>query len=246
MHNAISYYNTHKNYKSLLYKNDVIASQYIDKPLLFNNKKLHLRLYYIVSYTNNIVNSFLLDFGKILTAKYPFDMQKPFTKDKHDSHFGTTIGDVFYPEAFTTEHISLYNTSIPNSQNNKGIQSHMSTIEFNKKHSELWHKCREICCILTKLIEQNNKKLLYSNEKNGYYIFGIDMMVDNTFTPKLIEVNEQSGYTCKTHSGLNILSKKIYEWVNATILEPLLKYNNPLIARQHKTYIAGFKHKKEK
>ena len=237
---AILYYNTHKNYKSHLYKNDVIASEYIGKPLLFKNKKLHLRLYYLVSYTNKIVNCFLLDFGKILTARDPFDMLEPFTKDKHDTHFDSTTGDIFYPEKFTHSHISLFNTNnIPNTSNTP-ININIDIDEFNKNHALLWEKCRVICSILSRLFENNKNNLVYTNEKNGYYIFGIDMMVDNTFTPKLIEINEQSGYTCKTYTGLNILSKKIYEWLNDTVLEPLLKYNNPLIARKHKTYIKPF------
>ena len=256
---AILYYNTHKNYKSHLYKNDVIASEYIGKPLLFKNKKLHLRLYYLVSYTNKIVNCFLLDFGKILTARDPFDMLEPFTKDKHDSHFDSTTGDIFYPEKFTHSHISLFNTNtpiipntpitpntpntpnIPNTPNTQiNIDIDIDIDEFNKNHALLWEKCRVICSILSRLFENNKNNLVYTNEKNGYYIFGIDMMVDNTFTPKLIEINEQSGYTCKTYTGLNILSKKIYEWLNDTVLEPLLKYNNPLIARKHKTYIKPY------
>ena len=234
LNDAILYYNTTKNYKSQLYKNNVISSVYIHNPLLFNKKKFHLRLYYLVSYTNNILNTFLLDFGKILTAQDPFDMDKPFTKNKHDSHFDSTIKDVFFPDSFKNNNITL---------SNAGDLPNLSDNVFINKQNLLWQQCRIICSILSKLIENNtykNNKMLFSNEANGYYIFGIDIMVDNTFTPKLIEINDQPGFTCKYNNGLNILSKNIYKWLNETVLEPLLQYNNPLLARKHKTYIKPY------
>ena len=246
---AILYYNTHKNYKSHLYKNDVIASEYIGKPLLFKNKKLHLRLYYLVSYTNKIVNCFLLDFGKILTARDPFDMLEPFTKDKHDTHVDSTERDFVFPDDFTPENLNMT----------------LSKTEFTMFYNNIFNKIKSIFSILSRIIENNKKVLLYTNEKNAYHIFGADLMIEQQnnnniklptqlptpthlptptqlpiYIPKLIEVNEAPGFSSRNNNNKQILSNKIYGWLNETVLEPLLKYNNPLLARQHKTYVAPY------
>ena len=217
LNDAIHYYNTTKNYKSHLYKNNVISSEYIHNPLLFNNKKFHLRLYYLVSYTNNILNTFLLDFGKILTAKEPFDMNDPFTKNKHDTHVNSTERDFIFPDDFTITNINKF--CIPD---------------------EILNKIIPIFSILTRIIKNNKKNLLYPNEKNAYHIFGADIMLDDNFIPKLIEINESPGFSSRNNNVKQILSQNIYKWLNDTVLEPLLKYNNPLIARTHKTYIKPY------
>jgi hypothetical protein len=52
----------------------------------------------MISYIEGVFNSFLLDNGQIITSKYLYDIDKPFTKDKHDTHFQTTADDYNYPQ----------------------------------------------------------------------------------------------------------------------------------------------------
>ena len=87
---VIEYYKHNKNYKDELFNNNVIASPYITDLLLFRGRKFHLRMYYIISCINGVINSFLLDNGKITAAKEKFDLNIPFTKEKHDSHLKST------------------------------------------------------------------------------------------------------------------------------------------------------------
>ena len=171
----------------------------------------------MVSMTNNIINSFLNKFGRILTAKLPFDIKKPFSKDKHDSHLYLSERDYFFPKDFNSKNIG---------------------IDINKKILDnLWEKIEDTCKILTRIFEKNKNKFLYINEKNAFSIFGLDIMIRENMTLAFIELNEYPGFNTIDPKKLDNLSKIIYGWINETVLEPLLKYNDPMIARKHQTYI---------
>ena len=217
----IKYYNTAKNYRGVIYNNEVAVSEYITNPLLFKKKKFHLRLYLLISIsrlgTKLLFNSFLLHYGKILTAKEPFDMLKPFNKDKHDTHAKSTDNDYSFPKDFTNEYLN---------------------ISINKEDMDiLWNKISDICKAISKSIEKQKKNLIYSDVKNCYYICGIDMMVRDNLDPAFIEINYSPGVNFKTETALDTFNKLYTDWTYETVLEPLFKYNDPMKARTHPTYL---------
>lgn len=216
LNEAIEYYNITKNYKNINYGNNVIASEYISNPLLFKSKKFHLRLYYVISLINDTFNTFLWNIGKIMTAEKPFDMNIPFTKDKHDTHLKSTDDDYFYPKDF-------------NKNLNKKINIEDDKIIYNK--------IKLICKAISQVIKKSKSKLLYPNEKNMYHLFGLDIMVRDNLEPVFIELNEQPGLNCLSTIKCDNFSKEYFQWINDIILEPLFKYNDPMIARKHHTYI---------
>ena len=70
------------------------------------------------------------------------------------------------------------------------------------------------------------KYSLYSKDDNAYHIFGIDMMIDDNFIPKLIEINFAPGFGHKKETKdatQSLLSNNIYGWINETVLKPLLE-----------------------
>jgi hypothetical protein len=218
LNNAITYYKTTKNYRGILYGNNVIASPYITNLLLFHGRKFHLRMYYIVSCINRNISSFLLDDGKIVTAAEPFDMNEPFTKEKHDTHHKSTNADYFISKDFTTENI--------------GIEINETIIK------QIFTKCKTICAAITKvIINKTNGNLLFENQKNGFNLFGLDIFITKDLQPILIECNEKPGIGTFIKNNNIIISKILLGWINSIILEPLLKYNDPTIAHKHKTYI---------
>ena len=243
LYDAIHFYNN--NSLSQLattkkYGNDVIASEYITTPLLFNSRKFHLRLYYLVFYSKHykIFNSFYLDMlGKLFTAKLPFTMDEHTfnNKDIHDTHADTTDEDYFYPASFTIDKITLLDNK-----------------KFNNKVANMKNKIKLIMSIISQIMLNNCNKLLYNTDANAYHIFGIDIMIDDTnnkFTPKLIEINFAPGFGHKPetkHETQSLLSNGVYGWINETVLEPLLKDNNPLLARKHSTYIIPYNELKDK
>ena len=249
LYDAIHFYNN--NSLSQLsttkkYGNDVIASEYITTPLLFNSRKFHLRLYYLVFYSKHykVFNSFYLDtLGKLFTAKLPFTMDEHTfnNKDIHDTHADTTDEDYFYPASFTHDKFTLSdNTKIANED------------KFNNKVVNMKNQIKLIMSIISQIMVNNCDTLLYNTDANAYHIFGIDIMIDDTnnkFTPKLIEINFAPGFGHKPetkHETQSLLSNGVYGWINETVLEPLLKDNNPLLARKHSTYIIPYNELKNK
>lgn len=218
----IKYYNITENYKGKIYGNDVAVSEYISNPLLFKDKKFHLRLYLLISIskikTNTIFNSFLLDFGKIFTAKEPFDMLEPFTKEKHDTHIKSTDDDYSFGNDFNNENL------------NKSITKEDKDI--------LWNKIIDICKAISKGTEKEKRNLIYTDVKNCYYVFGIDMMVRDNLDPVFIEINGSPGVALKKKdTNYDKFSKLYFNWINETVLEPLFKYKDPMKARTHPTYL---------
>lgn len=211
---AIKYYHKTRNYKGIKYHNDVIASNYIINPLLFNGYKFHLRMYYLISYIDNIFNSFLLEEGDILTASQPYNTNKPFTKEIHDTHQKNSNDDYFFPKDLENE-------------KNKKID-----IENYVKQMRNIMKCA------SRILKNNNMKWLYPEQNNGFYIMGVDFMIDATTNNIiLIEINTKPGFGYNNSENNVIFSEHFYKWVNETILEPTYKYKNQYFGRKHKTYL---------
>jgi hypothetical protein len=232
--NAIKYYNKTKNYKGIIYGNDVLVSEYISNTLLFQGKKFHLRLYVIISITNNIFNSFLWDRGEIFTAKDMFDMNMPFTKEKHDTHEKTTNQNYSYPKSLTNDNLKY-------AYNEKRYQKHNSLYQDINKDIKSFHdKVKKICSVISKIIEKYKLQLLYPNEKNAYYLFGLDIMITDNWEPVFIEINENPGLGYENIEFQNDFSREYFQWLNDTVLEPLFKWNNPYKARTHPTYLSLF------
>ena len=206
-----------KNYKGHIYGNNVIASEYVSNPLLFKGRKFHLRLFILISMINNVFNSFLLKGGKIITAKEKFNMDKPFTKDVHDTHLYSTDDDYFIPKDFTEENL------------NKNI----SKDDYNI----LLGKIKHITKIISKILLSNKDKLLYDTDKNSYCMLGLDIIIRDNLEPVFIEINERASIKFKKDINHEHFSKDYFDLVNDVVLEPLFKYNDPLKAREHPTYI---------
>ena len=220
LNDAIEFYNTNINYKGKeIYGNNVSAAKFVTDLLLFQAKKFHLRIYYMVSCIKDIVNTFVLDNGDILTAKEKYDLKTPFTKEKHDTHFKSTEKDFTIADDFITENLG---------------------IEMNKEiYNKIFNEIKIVCSSISKLIikSKSNSSFLFDNQKNGFHIFGLDIFIKSNLSPVLIECNMNPGFGTRTENGQNKLSKNIYSWINDTVLEPLFKYNDPMIARKHHTYI---------
>ena len=208
LNNAIKFYNTNKNNKGIVYGSNVIASHYIINPLLFRGYKFHLRMYLIISYIDKIFNSFFLEEGDILTADKPYNTDKPFLKAVHDTHQTSSNDDYFFPK------------DLPNVNSDSFIK-----------------QMREIMKCVSRIIKEDSNNYLYENQENGFYVSGIDFMIDDTGKVILIEVNEKPGFGYNKPINDIKWSAKFFKWINDVILEPTFKYKDPYIARKHHTYL---------
>ena len=126
----------------------------------------------------------------------------------------STGTDYFFPDDFTMDNIS-------NFKDDKNINDIINNILGGIRDI-----ATGISNIIKGLSNDNPKSLLFENQDNGYYIYGLDILIRNNLEPVLIECNKETGYGCFTEAKMNELSQNIFKWINETILEPLFKYNH--------------------
>jgi hypothetical protein len=187
--------------KKLLDKYDTIMlSKYLRNPLLFQKRKFHLRLLFIIAIVNNTVKSYLLDTMLFRTAKLPFTLTDFNNSDIHDTHFKSTAKDWYFPDDFTTE--------------NMGVVITPDIID------KLWKDIREIMRKITIVaLDGNNHIRLYDTNKNGFHIFGLDIMITDDFKPNLLECNSNPGFRIHNHD----FDKKLFDLLDYNILSPAFK-----------------------
>jgi len=216
---AIEYYKNTRNFMNILYGNNVIASKYIINPYLFKGKKFHIRFHYMVSYIEKVFNSFLMNYGYIYTSQDLYDTETPFVKEKHDTHLKSTDNDYSYPDDLAI------------TDNIKHNKNKLDLVQF---HSDL----RSICKTLSKILLNDKSHFTYDTDKNGFKLFGIDIMIDaDTMKPILIECNIRPGNAFKHIDNSAKFSQNYFKWINEVILEPTFKYKDQYIARKHSTYL---------
>ena len=75
--------------------NNIIVSEYIKNPLLFEKKKCHIRMYILIN--SDLTWSFWKR-GKAMTAAFDYVKADWTNKKIHDSHGLTTFKDIYFPE----------------------------------------------------------------------------------------------------------------------------------------------------
>lgn len=88
------------NFKQIKDKNQWVIQEYIDKPILYENRKFHLRVYFL------IVDKKIYYFSKYLiaTAEQEYVEDRYFDKKIHDSHYNEkSIRNRLFPDDFEIE-----------------------------------------------------------------------------------------------------------------------------------------------
>jgi hypothetical protein len=184
--------------KNLEKYDNVLISKYIRNPLLFNSRKFHIRTLLMASLIDSTYNTYMLDWGRIFTAKLPFVLDDFNNKEIHDTHRKTTDDDYFFPLDFTNANIGR------------------DDIDFELIYN-IFKQIKQIFISVSKLL--SNTISNYDNVKNGFTIFGIDLMILDDFTVILIEVNSEGGFTFKDKETRNKVENLLFNWVDDVILE---------------------------
>ena len=175
----------------------VIISEYIPNLLLCQNKVFHVRLYFIPSLINNEIKFYLTKFGKIITANKDYDIKKIQEKDVFDSHMQHSTKDLFFPEdlPLTTK-----------------IQ-----LTTKEQHDKIYLNIINIMKHVSEVAKTRIRK--FAEIKNGFSLFGVDLMIDQDLKIYLIEINGSK--TGLKDSKDSRFSQKIFDLVEDLFINPL-------------------------
>jgi hypothetical protein len=133
--------------------------------------------------------------------------------DIHDTHLKSTDDDYYFPNDFNNANANATNITADTIKN-------------------IFSQIKDISRASAEIL--SNKVKTYDNVQNGFYIFGIDLMIEINQTPEthtdkhtniykviLLEINEKSGYKTKTPNGRHKLDSLLFNWINNTILKPI-------------------------
>lgn len=179
------------------FKDDFIISKYIINPLLFNQRKFHLRIYFI-NYIDkrNEIRSYMSKYGFILTAKDPYKKTDFENQDIHDSHFKSTAQDYIYPNDFNKS-FGIEKTNIIN------------------------NKIIEILKYLTEIQKVYN----YPDSDNGFSIIGCDFMITDELEVKLLETNNRTLLAAKSDKYRKFIGNYLFKNIYNEIMCDVFKLN---------------------
>ena len=139
-----------------------VLQEYINNPLLLDEKKFHMRIYFIFHRVKpNLKNTYILDRGEIATARLKYKKADYNNKDIHDSHFYKNEKPLYFPKDF----IKIFGKT---------------------NYKSIFKQIKALFQLVSKIIDAK----CYSDSKNCYYTFGGDIMITDDYKVKLIEVNE--------------------------------------------------------
>ena len=178
---------------------NVIASEYITKPLLWEGKKMHLRSFLLVSVINGVYATYFFDFYRIYHAKLPFINADYNNKEIHDTHLKSTSRNIFGPDDIE----------------DPDLRSKFIDIVNPKIHDCMLY--------ISKLLEGN--AIPYSNSKNAFEIFGCDIMIRrDSYDIVLMEINEHTGLELKKEPvKIEEFSRRYFDNINDMVINPAIR-----------------------
>jgi Tubulin-tyrosine ligase family len=155
-------------------KNRALLTKYIDNPALFEldgkNYKFHLRMYLLIISDGESSEEFLFRNGRLFHAKSEYTAQNYTDVDIHDTHLESSTPDLKFPENYPT-------TDYTNPD-------------------DAFDKMTQMMSGVMRIIR--NKIKPYPENELGFEIYGVDIMVDDTGRPWLLEINSAPGLADNT------------------------------------------------
>ena len=161
-----------------------VLAEYINDPLLFQKRKFHFRVPYL--YFNG--KGFVGQNFSIITAGSAYQQSDYQNKEIHDTHVGKSIKGLLFPRDFDKE--------------------------FNPDLSKkIFNSILELFYHITKMISDSQIKC-YPDSKLCYAINGADVMITSDYDIKLLEINNDAGFTG--------FVDKVFEGEMYTIIDKIL------------------------
>ena len=185
-------------YKSM-YKSGISLTEYITNPMVIRGRKFHCRSYFMFTLFNNKFRAYLLKQSQIYTAKDMYKNADWSNKDIHDTHFKSSYrNNLVFPD-------DLYGETTP--------------MISEKDIDIIYNNSRMLCKEVSKIAVSNVYH--YSNTKNTWQIFGIDLLIKDDLNVVIIEIN--GTYTGYSMFNLNKkIEKPYFDWIRDVVVKPCL------------------------
>ena len=198
---------------------NVLVSEYLDDPYLYEGRKFHLRLYFMIRIVTGKPiygelwglsdDDLSLPRGKILTAKLPYVRDHIENGEIHDTHAKSTPSAIFFPTMAT----AIHHPAAPN-----------EPLDV----SDVRRQLRQIADALTRQAERAHV-CPYPESQNAFEIFGLDLLVvrknkTGPVTPRvvLLEVNDRVGYDTPDSPLTERIQDDYFRWVWNFGIQPTL------------------------
>ena len=186
----------------LNYCADYIACDYVSDLLLWNGRKFHLRMYWLVrpEYAGKPFFSKLHDTGKIMTAALPYRDEDFGNPDIHDTHVKSTPRNLFFPNDLD------------------GVSP--------EQRKRLFIQMENILSCVGELLRLAHVGS-YKESRYAYEVFGCDFLVTRDMCPILLEINQRIGMrsvpsdTDQDH--YDAFARHYYRWVYDNAIAPTLE-----------------------
>jgi len=185
-----------------VFSKQIIIQEYINNPLLFNNKKFHLRSYLMIKLFNNNISFSYFKKAKILTAKDNYINNDYLNHDIHDTHIGSTDKDYYFP---------------------KDLQKYANK-KINDDIIEYLYKQMDIIGNITVQIDKKNNLKNYDKVSNAFDVLGVDLMITEDFQLKILEYNVHNiGHGVINKDAENVIEfeNDFFNWVYNEGIKPL-------------------------
>ena len=184
--------------KSLLHKkyDNIIISEYITNPMLYNGHKFHLRTYFLISIINGKYKTYFYDIYELFTALNPYTNNDYTDTNTHDTHFKSTPRDILCPYDLDSTQQNIFRKYI-------------------------YPKMQTCMTYISKLMETHTKP--YAQAENAFEIFGCDFLVKDNYDVVLMEINDKTGFTMHKLKNKQRFSKLYLNIINNMIIKAIKK-----------------------
>lgn len=173
-----------------------VLCDYISRPLLFRGHKFHLRLYYLVFVTNNVVYFYLYRNGKIISAEAPYVSADWQNARIHDTHSATGRVDL-YPDDIA-----------------KTFQ--MTGVNVIERIKKMFVDLSQRLSTVPNIVD------IYPNNKHAFYIYCPDVLIREDGAPFLLEINDKCGYGANMPNSSEQIRTSAYIHLFRELITPIL------------------------
>lgn len=183
----------------------MVACKYIDNPYLINGFKFDLRVYVAVT-SYNPLRVYVYKEGLVRFATVPYRLSDLSNRYMHLTNYS----------------VNKHNPAFKTAQGTSGSKWALTALydyfkTQNIDFTAIWHRIKEIIVKTIISIESTvsaGMEMYVSSSTSCFELLGFDILLDDTLTPWLLEVNLSPSLNCDSQLDLLIKSQLIADLLN--------------------------------